>query len=935
MNNTMRIEQMLNTILPRDGYSALPAAIPSSSHERPASTSTSPTYDHKYCNLGTAGASNSTSLPQADQYSNLGTTSASNSTNPAYARKFPSLGASSSNSTASPFTHNNSIAGAAASSSATPICARRYSNAGPPVGTFNSTVPTYAYTSPNSKASASNSISPTSAQKHPNSGPPTFHSTTPAYAHKYSNSGASTSSFASSANTHNSSSHSRNPSYSTTYSIPETPPSAHSITGQFPSYCSIDSFDSQNKMADMADPADEDSKRSLAQYVDDEEHNSPAVARRSSRIAINRPIDLTGDDRADSPTDAVMPMMRRLPAGLGGVGAESSSPLQAAASSSPLNLARHAQHSPSSSIHHGAASTSGRSAGPSRSSDDDKSQAQDRIFPNVAQNNDAPLRLDQVLITSAVPRLYQTVEILMEECDFTLPKSCKFMEDCLMTKDLDPAAVNWRKSMSHIFGRNKNCTRSIPDHVWMWVCRKHYQRARYRNTHEFNKKLIRMVELQILRLEAWSNFNKDRGLHQEGVVVDWTLEVRRREKLRIQEHRKRKVEDEEDEEEGEDGEDLGPLATDGVLVPQWLLDETGSGKSTAEIQGIVARICHELDSMTLMAFPDIEILPNIVGERVKPKSNRARPAPVPVRRKQPQPAPRTPSNNKRQRRVENDYDDEPAQRPTRLPFRPHPQGPASVPFENDRFAYGNQPAAMPGAWPARFPNSSPRGGYPDPRAGGSHQRAFSMDSNAYNQPPMGFQAGYPEPANGFSGYVQAQNALPGRDYMRDPAYVAANLGQNMYWDANYHRQQQQQQAQQAQQQPAYPQNDFMRPPVAGASPQGGPPPVGAAKHSRHLSSPPRLRPTMGGHGGDGFAHQDARFESDSPYGAAQAAAPAANMYGTPGPARTSLFNGLPAPNSTYMNDGYYPSPPARLPQAPHGGAPPPADSYETYPPSRR
>ncbi|KAK4121416.1 hypothetical protein N657DRAFT_128738 [Parathielavia appendiculata] len=601
------------------------------------------------------------------------------------------------------------------------------------------------------------------------------------------------------------------------------------------------------------------------------------------------------------------------------------SPLQAASSSSPLGPARHAQRSPYS-IYHRASSSSGRSVVPSRSSDANPAQAPGRIFPHIAQNNDPPLRLDQVLISSAVPRLYQTIEILMEECDFTLPKSCKFMEDCLMTKDLDPATVNWRKSMSHIFGRNKNCTRSIPEHVWMWVCRKHYQRARYRNTHEFNKKLIRMVELQILRLEAWSNYNKDRGLHQEGVVVDWTLEVRRREKIRLQENRKRKSRSDEDDDEEDDGnesEDLSPLATDGILVPQWLLNETGSGKSTAEIQEIVARICRELDSMTLLAFPDIEILPNIVGERVKPKNNRARPAPVPMRRKQPQPAPRTPSRDKRQRRGENDYDDEPDHRAAHLPFRPHPQGPGNAHFENNRYAYGNQPVAMPGAWPPRFPDAPPRGG--------SHQRAFSMDSNAYNQPAMGFQANYPEAANGYSGYVQAQATLHGRDCMRDPAYVASNLGQNMFWDADYRR------YHQSQQQAAYPQNDYMRPPVAGG-PQGGPPPAGATKHSRHLSTPPRPRPTMVGHGNDGFSTQDARYEpAGNPYVAAQAAAPTANMYGQPGP-RPSPYNGLPAPNPTFTSDSmpraaeYYPSASTRLP--PHGGAPP-ADPYEAYPPARR
>ncbi|OKL63759.1 hypothetical protein UA08_00032 [Talaromyces atroroseus] len=37
-----------------------------------------------------------------------------------------------------------------------------------------------------------------------------------------------------------------------------------------------------------------------------------------------------------------------------------------------------------------------------------------------------------------------------------------------------------RKTVSHIFGRNKTCTQLIPDELWIWYCRKHYQRCRYR-----------------------------------------------------------------------------------------------------------------------------------------------------------------------------------------------------------------------------------------------------------------------------------------------------------------------------------------------------------------------------------------------------------------------------------------------------------------------
>lgn len=40
---------------------------------------------------------------------------------------------------------------------------------------------------------------------------------------------------------------------------------------------------------------------------------------------------------------------------------------------------------------------------------------------------------------------------------------------------------NPRKCVSQFFGRNKNETRSIPEHAWVWSCRKHYQRESYEN----------------------------------------------------------------------------------------------------------------------------------------------------------------------------------------------------------------------------------------------------------------------------------------------------------------------------------------------------------------------------------------------------------------------------------------------------------------------
>jgi hypothetical protein len=123
-------------------------------------------------------------------------------------------------------------------------------------------------------------------------------------AHKYSDSQSSTSSFASSTNNNGFGSHSRNPSYSTTAS---TPPSADSITGHFPSHYNFETTREHNsKVADMADSMEDREKRPRRQN----DHRPPSHATRFANSAI----DLTEEDRAESPTDVAMPMIRRAPA---------------------------------------------------------------------------------------------------------------------------------------------------------------------------------------------------------------------------------------------------------------------------------------------------------------------------------------------------------------------------------------------------------------------------------------------------------------------------------------------------------------------------------------------------------------------------------------------------------------------------------------------
>ncbi|KAI0134669.1 ORP1 protein [Xylariales sp. AK1849] len=168
-----------------------------------------------------------------------------------------------------------------------------------------------------------------------------------------------------------------------------------------------------------------------------------------------------------------------------------------------------------------------------------------------------------------------------------------------------------RKAISHIFGRNKLCTRMIPQHVWVHFCRKHYQRSRYRNAQEYSKLQCELVQKQVRRVQAWSDENKASG--RAGVVQDWSLSVRKREQKRLDDRistgKKRSFREDSEEEDDNDRAVLN-----GTAVPAWLLTKCSSGYSTEQIEEIVAKLKTEMDQGKLTQIPDIEILPNISTE---------------------------------------------------------------------------------------------------------------------------------------------------------------------------------------------------------------------------------------------------------------------------------------------------------------------------------
>lgn len=167
----------------------------------------------------------------------------------------------------------------------------------------------------------------------------------------------------------------------------------------------------------------------------------------------------------------------------------------------------------------------------------------------------------------------------------------------MFVKDCDTGS-QLRKAISHLFGRNKACTLRIPKHVWVYYCRKHYQRIRYRNAKTYPLNQMELVKLQIIRLQEWSDENQKQqtGPH----IKQWALSLRKREQSRI-----------------ENGGGMDELHSDGrnaagTAVPEWLIQRVGSGYTTEEIMDVASRLHAEIKDGVLSQVPEVEFLPDIV-----------------------------------------------------------------------------------------------------------------------------------------------------------------------------------------------------------------------------------------------------------------------------------------------------------------------------------
>lgn len=189
------------------------------------------------------------------------------------------------------------------------------------------------------------------------------------------------------------------------------------------------------------------------------------------------------------------------------------------------------------------------------------------------------------------------------------PPTCSYCNACATNSPL-------RKVVSHIFGRNKLSTRQIPKNVWVYYCRKHYQRSRYRNPRGFARQQVLLVRRQCQRLDLW------------GGVKDWIIKIRRREELRLsRKDTEIEVEDVDEADDGTGGDDeMEDLSNGGNsrrysnivrrmssvsgLSTNWITAFTGPEKTITDVYKLLDHIEAEV-SRNGGKFPDVELLPNV------------------------------------------------------------------------------------------------------------------------------------------------------------------------------------------------------------------------------------------------------------------------------------------------------------------------------------
>lgn len=170
---------------------------------------------------------------------------------------------------------------------------------------------------------------------------------------------------------------------------------------------------------------------------------------------------------------------------------------------------------------------------------------------------------------------------------------CQFMKMC------NTDSNDYRKVVSHLFGRNKKCTTQIPEECWIEYCRKHYQRTKYRTTKDERKNWVG-VQLDILcrqltRLERW------------GEVRSWEIAIRKKERDVLKREDDRMVQIR------SSGGAVNQATSNQVhkCKERRFLGHCGLNKTYDDIRTLIAFVKREVQRGIFEDMPGLELLPDI------------------------------------------------------------------------------------------------------------------------------------------------------------------------------------------------------------------------------------------------------------------------------------------------------------------------------------
>ncbi|KAI4212218.1 MAG: hypothetical protein LQ351_005088 [Letrouitia transgressa] len=172
---------------------------------------------------------------------------------------------------------------------------------------------------------------------------------------------------------------------------------------------------------------------------------------------------------------------------------------------------------------------------------------------------------------------------------------------CMAVDKCRAGSNDHRKVVSHIFGRNKQCTHAIPDECWIKYCRKHYQRMKFRSRLGWKWTQLDLIGRQLNKMEEW------------GGIDHWTIGLRNKERQKLNEENTLIVQ-------------RIPFPPGYVRCRERFLEShLGHHKTFADARALCHAVHQECDNTGADELPGFELLPVLKKEYQPPskcKSNK-------------------------------------------------------------------------------------------------------------------------------------------------------------------------------------------------------------------------------------------------------------------------------------------------------------------------